>query len=57
MSAIDHLPGDGLARLQVQSGSQRKRDVGINLHAAALTTDALQASGIAVLLAHIYVIA
>jgi hypothetical protein len=57
MSAIHHLPGDRFARFQVQGGSQRKRDVGINLHAAALATDALQASGVSILAAHIYVIA
>jgi hypothetical protein len=57
MRAIEHLPGHGFARFQVQGGSQRKRDIGINLHAAALATDALQASGVAILAAHIYVIA
>jgi hypothetical protein len=57
MGAVDHLPGNGLARLQVQGGGQRERDIGINLHSAASATDALQAGGVVSLVAHIYVIA
>jgi len=46
MGAVEHLPGDRLTWFQVQGGCQRQGDVGVNLHGAALSADALQAGGV-----------
>jgi len=48
MGVVDHLPGNRLAGLQVEGGSQGEGDVGLNLHGAALATDALQAGRVVI---------
>jgi len=56
--AVDHLPGDRLARFQVEGGSQGEGMLGVDLHGAALTADALQAGRVMIfeMVAHIYAI-
>jgi hypothetical protein len=48
MGAVDHLPGDRLARFQVESRSQGEGNVSIDLHGATLTADTLQAGRVVI---------
>ena len=58
MGAVEHLPGHGFARFEVEGGSQGQGDVGIHLHGSALTPDTLQAGDVMIFkILHIYVIA
>jgi hypothetical protein len=47
MGAVDHLPGDRFARLQIEGGSQRVGNLIVELNGAALAT-ALQAGAIVI---------
>jgi len=57
VGAVDHLPSNRLACLQVEGGSQGEGEVVVDLHGTALAADALQADRVVIFKAgYIYVI-
>jgi hypothetical protein len=58
MGAVDHLPGDRLARFQVEGESQGEWDVDVDLHGPALTADTLEAGTVVIFAmgCHIYAV-